>query len=100
MRPITDAAACCALAATGHAAQDGDALASFHVIDPGIDPGRQWIISLANAETTPRYDVMDGDVLHPQWGRSGRQDLLQLLRTHLCHSTINFAVVMHSSVFT
>src|SRR6266436_6432708 len=29
MRPITDAAACCALAATGHAAQDGDALASL-----------------------------------------------------------------------
>src|SRR5260221_3691346 len=24
---------------------------------------------------------MDGDVLHPQWGRSGRQDLLQLLRS-------------------
>ena len=34
MRPITEAAACCALAATGHAGQDGDALASFHVIDP------------------------------------------------------------------
>jgi len=34
MRPITDAAACCALAATGHAAENGDALASFHVIDP------------------------------------------------------------------
>jgi hypothetical protein len=24
---------------------------------------------------------MDSDVLHPQWGRSGRQDLLQLLRS-------------------
>jgi hypothetical protein len=32
MRPITDAAACCALAATGHAAEDGDALASFQFI--------------------------------------------------------------------
>ena len=31
---MTDAAACCALAATDHAAEDGDALASFHVIDP------------------------------------------------------------------
>ena len=64
------------------AADEGDELAPSRAFNPWTDPGREWTIAAPNAETTLRFAVMEGDVLHHNRAREWPAGIaaLRLLR--------------------